>query len=66
MYRLAPLAVVTTILIGCARLPAGGINSFEDCVAAGNPVMESYPRQCRAGDRTFVEQVGEPLDPGIQ
>ncbi len=30
------------------------IDSFEECVAAGNPVMESYPRQCRAGDRTFV------------
>lgn len=26
----------------------GNINNFEDCVNAGNPVMESYPRQCRA------------------
>lgn len=33
------------------------INSFEECVAAGNPVMESYPRQCRAGNRTFVSLV---------
>lgn len=31
-----------------------GISSFEECVAAGNPVMESYPRQCRAGGKTFV------------
>ncbi len=30
------------------------INSFEECVAAGNPIMESYPRQCRAGNKTFV------------
>ncbi|MDD5710896.1 MAG: META domain-containing protein [Candidatus Colwellbacteria bacterium] len=31
------------------------ITSFEECEAAGYPVMESYPRQCRAGDRTFTE-----------
>lgn len=36
------------------------INSFEECVDAGNPVMESYPRQCRAGGRTFVEEIPEP------
>ena len=34
------------------------INSFEDCVAAGYPVMESYPRQCRTSyNKTFVEDV---------
>ena len=35
------------------------INNFEDCVAAGNPVMESYPRQCRdpLSDRTFTEEL---------
>lgn len=30
------------------------INSFDECVAAGNPVMESYPEQCSSGGRTFV------------
>lgn len=31
------------------------INSFEDCVAAGNPILESYPEQCIAPDgRTFT------------
>jgi len=34
------------------------IQNFEDCAAAGNPVMESYPRKCRSGDTTFVEDVG--------
>lgn len=33
------------------------INNFAQCVENGNPVMESYPRQCRAGDKLFVEQV---------
>ncbi|MCR4325239.1 MAG: Gmad2 immunoglobulin-like domain-containing protein [Patescibacteria group bacterium] len=35
---------------------------FAECVAAGNPVMESYPRQCRDGERTFTEDIGNELD----
>ncbi len=36
------------------------ITGFDDCVAAGNPVMESYPRQCRTSDgSTFVEEIPE-------
>lgn len=37
------------------------INTFEECVAAGNPVMESYPRQCRANGKTFVETIAESI-----
>ncbi|HEB47290.1 MAG TPA: hypothetical protein ENI22_02365 [Candidatus Pacearchaeota archaeon] len=34
------------------------ISSFEECAAAGFPVMESYPRQCRdAEGNLFVEVV---------
>jgi len=33
------------------------VSSFEECVAQGNPVMESYPRQCRYGEQTFIEQI---------
>ena len=34
------------------------IDSFEECVAAGNPVMESHPRQCRTDDgKHFVEKI---------
>ena len=34
------------------------IDSFDACVAAGNAVMESYPRQCRSTDgQLFIEQV---------
>ena len=34
------------------------INSYEDCVSAGNPVMESHPRQCRTTDgKHFVEKI---------
>ena len=32
------------------------ITNFEECIAAGNPAMESYPRQCRTADgKHFVE-----------
>lgn len=34
------------------------INSFESCVAAGNPVLESYPRQCQTEKgEIFVERI---------
>jgi len=37
---------------------APSIDSFEECAAAGNPVMESYPRQCRTADgKHFVETI---------
>ncbi len=38
------------------------VTSFEECVAFGNPVMESYPRQCRHGDQSFTENVGNELE----
>lgn len=39
-----------------------GITNFEECVEAGNLVMESYPRQCRVGDTTFIEDIGNELE----
>ena len=30
------------------------VRNFLDCVEAGNPVMESYPRQCRHGEKTYT------------
>jgi hypothetical protein len=30
------------------------ISSFEECKAAGNPIMESYPEQCSANGQTFT------------
>jgi len=37
----------------------GTVNSFDDCILAGNPAMESYPRQCRDATtgKLFVENV---------
>lgn len=33
------------------------VNNFESCAALGFPIMESYPRQCRAGDKTYTEEI---------
>jgi hypothetical protein len=61
------LILAASLLVACdglatsGNLPDGGsqvIDSFEACVQAGYPVMESYPRQCRTADgHLFVEQV---------
>ena len=39
------------------------VTNFEECVATGSPVMESFPRQCRYDDMTFIE--GEPSGSGL-
>lgn len=38
------------------------VSSFEECVTAGNPILESYPRQCRVNDQTFTEDIGNELE----
>ena len=38
------------------------VTTFEECVAAGNPVRESYPRQCGGGGQTFTESIGNELE----
>jgi hypothetical protein len=40
------------------------VTDFESCVQAGNPVMESYPRQCSHEGETYSEEVvSEPSTP---
>lgn len=48
--------VAAIFIISCTDSFVPEINNFEECIAAGNPAMESYPRQCRANDQTFVEE----------
>ena len=45
--------------IGCTTnvVEDSPINSFEECVAAGYPVMESYPEQCSDGENTFTRDI---------
>ena len=39
------------------------ITNFDECVAAGNPVMESFPEQCMANGETFVNDVEVDEEP---
>jgi hypothetical protein len=43
-----------------ADLPDDEISNFSECVEAGNPVMESFPRQCTANGVTYTETVVTP------
>lgn len=61
--------IVVVILLGIAgyfvanreslfEKPEQTIMSFEECKAAGYPIMESYPEQCKTPDgRTFVRSI---------
>jgi hypothetical protein len=58
------LLLSSLILGGCVfnrQQTTEDIASFEECLKAGKPVMESYPRQCRAGSTTFTEDIGNEL-----
>lgn len=37
--------------------------SFTECANHGFPVMESFPRQCRAGEKVFIEDISTSTDP---
>ncbi|HYC83255.1 MAG TPA: hypothetical protein VEB60_01760 [Candidatus Paceibacterota bacterium] len=42
------------------------ITSFAECAAAGYPIMESYPEQCRTPDgRLFVNEIATSSAPTI-
>lgn len=58
------MIVVSLAAAGCTQTPLdySHVDSFDACVAAGLPVMESYPEQCRTPDgRTFSRIVEEAL-----
>lgn len=69
---LSVLAVLLFIVIGIwafNRAPevadTGAVNDFEDCVLAGYPVMESFPRKCTTPDgRTFTEDTTAAREKG--
>ncbi len=69
---IAGLVVLVVILLAAGywyttQTKAVPATSFTECVAAGNPVMESYPRQCISKEGVnFTEEVvikSEPVEP---
>jgi len=72
MRNLLPIIIIVVILgIVVSILKMGEekeipvtivATNFEECVGMGNPVMESYPRQCSSGGKTFTENIGNELE----
>jgi hypothetical protein len=71
LLGIGALIIVYSVIYGFKKPGEAGeetclecsIENFEECVAAGNSIMESYPRQCRADDgRTFSENIGNELE----
>ncbi len=57
------LAAVSIAAVFSVGERGATVDSFERCVAAGNPVMESYPERCRSADgRVFVRDIGNELE----
>lgn len=61
--RFSLLFILPLALVAC-RAPADEqvITNFEECVAAGNPVMESYPEQCRTQDGQLFVNEAQVMD----
>jgi len=57
------LLLIAGGLYWLGRPPVHIATTFLECVAQGNPVMESYPRQCRDTEgTTFREDIGNELE----
>jgi hypothetical protein len=54
---LISILVLTIFINACTNEKINEITNFEECVNAGNPIMESYPRQCVANGVTFTEDI---------
>jgi hypothetical protein len=55
------ILLIATIILSACRVQIA-VSDFNSCVAAGNPVMESYPRQCRYQDQSYTEDIGNELE----
>ncbi len=51
--------LICALVVGCTETVKTEINSFEECIAAGNPVIEGNQRQCKDGDNIFIEDIDE-------
>ena len=46
-------------VVGIVKRQQTTITSFDECVEAGNPIMESYPERCYAEGKSFVREIEE-------
>jgi hypothetical protein len=57
---LLPLGLLTGLSSCVVAQPAAAPSNFEECIAAGNPMLKSYPARCVAHGKTFVQEVPRP------
>jgi len=57
LLLLVLLAFIVYLVFSDLRGMINAPTNFEECAAAGYPVMESYPRQCSAYGDIFVEVI---------
>jgi hypothetical protein len=54
------ISVIVLFLFG--NKPKTVVTTFDECKAAGNPILESYPPQCRTSDgKSFTQDVGNEM-----
>jgi hypothetical protein len=52
------LATITALLFWSAKQDLPPVTTYEECVARGYPILESYPEQCKTPEgATFVRQI---------
>lgn len=54
--------VCTMQCVAVCKFSKTEITDFASCAASGNPIMESYPRKCRANGQNFTENIGNELE----
>jgi hypothetical protein len=57
------LIIFISVFIGWNKWFGITVDNFEECVARGYPILESYPRQCKTPDgKIFTEDIGNELE----
>lgn len=52
------VVVIATVSYAKSRNASAEITNFDECIAAGNPMLKSYPAQCKTSDgRTFIQEI---------
>ncbi len=58
--NIAIIIISAFIIVACVKsVERPSISSYEECVAAGNPIMESYPEQCSDGINSFTRKLSD-------
>ncbi len=53
-------AIVSALAVAGLWWPQPQVSSFEECVAAGNPVLPVVPGQCQHGGKVFTDELAPP------